>query len=43
MALMHLAHHSDFEEYFKRLAEFKALGISKAGMRKFLDWLASDE
>ena len=43
MALMHLAHHSDFEDYFKRLAEFKALGISKSGMRKFLEWLASDE
>ena len=43
MAMMHLAHHSDFEEYFKRLAEFKTFGISKSGMKRFLDWLASDE
>ena len=43
MAMMHLAHHSDFEEYFKRLAEFKTLGISKSGMKRFLDWLASGE
>lgn len=43
MAMMHLVHHSDFEEYFKRLAEFKAFGISKSGMKRFLDWLASDE
>ena len=43
MAMMHLAHDSDFEEYFRRLAEFKTLGISKSGMRRFLEWLASDE
>ena len=43
MAMMHLAHHSYFEEYFKRLAEFKTFGISKSGMNRFLDWLASDE
>ena len=43
MAMMHLAHHSDFEDYFKRMAEFKAFGISKSGMKKFLDWLASEE
>ncbi len=43
MAMMHLACDSDFAEYFRRLAEFKTFGISKSGMRKFLDWLASDE
>lgn len=43
MAMMHLAYHSNFEEYFKRLAEFKVFGISKSGMKKFLDWLASGE
>ncbi|MCE2473502.1 MAG: UvrD-helicase domain-containing protein [Anaerolineae bacterium] len=43
MAMMHLARDSDFEEYFRRLAEIKTLGISKSGMRRFLDWLASDE
>lgn len=42
MAMMHLAHHSDFEEHFKRLAELKAFGISNAGMKKFLDWIAYD-
>ena len=43
MALMHLAHDSDFEEYFKRLAEFRTFGISKSGMKRFLEWLASGE
>lgn len=43
MAMMHLAHHSDLEDYFKRMAEFKAFGISKSGMKRFLDWIASDE
>ncbi len=42
MAMIHLAHHSDFEEYFKRLAEFKSFGISKSGMKSFLDWFAGD-
>lgn len=43
MAMVHLAHHSDFEEYCKRLAEFKSFGISKSGMKSFLDWLATDK
>lgn len=42
MAMLHLAHHSDFEEYCKRLAEFKSFGFSKSGMKSFLDWLATD-
>ncbi len=43
MAMMHLAHNSYFQEFLKRLVEFKAFGISKSGMKRFLDWLASDE
>ena len=43
LAMMYLAHNSDFEENFKRLAELRALGISKAGMNKFTEWLAHDE
>ena len=43
MAMMHLAHYSDFEEYFKRLAEFKSFGISKSGMKTFLEWFADIE
>ena len=43
MAMMHLAHHSDFQEFLKRLATLKTFGISNSGMNKFLDWLASDE
>ena len=43
MAMIHLAHHSDFQEFLKRLETLKAFGISKSGMEVFLDWLASDE
>ena len=43
MALMHLAQGSDSVENFRRLAEFRTFGISKAGMSAFLEWLASGE
>ena len=42
MAMMHLAHWSNYEDYFKRLANIRIFGISSSGMKKFLDWLASD-
>ena len=37
VGMIHLAHESDFEEYFKRLAEIRAFSISKSGMKRFLD------
>lgn len=41
LAMMHLAHHSDYDEYFRRTADFKSFGISKSGMKKFLEWYGS--
>ncbi len=43
MAMIHLACRSDFVDHVKRVAEFKAFGISKSGMTKLLDWLECDE
>jgi len=43
LAMMHLANHSDFEAYFKRLAELRTFAISKSGMNRFIEWLARDE